>query len=63
MGGDRAGRALQSDSDIIGGYRVLERLGASAGARLARARRPEDPAPVLLRLCEPTAPAQATRFR
>jgi serine/threonine protein kinase len=63
MGENRTGRALQPDSDLIGGYRLLEHLGASAGARLARARRPEDPAPVLLRLCEPAVPAQATRFR
>ncbi|XYI03780.1 AAA family ATPase [Sorangium sp. So ce1128] len=63
MGEDRTGRVMWPDSDIIGGYRLLERLGASAGARMARARRPEDPAPVLLRLVEPTAAAQATRFR
>jgi serine/threonine protein kinase len=63
MGDDGTGRAPQPGSDIIGGYRLAERPGASAGARLVRARRPEDPAPVLLRLCEPTAPAQAARFR
>jgi signal transduction histidine kinase len=63
MGGDRTGRALPLASDIIGGDRLRENLGASAGARLARARRPEDPAPVLLRLFEPTTSAQAARFR
>jgi hypothetical protein len=51
MAEDRTGRALRPDGDTFGGYRILERLGASAGARLVRARRP-DAYDVTLRLVE-----------